>query len=449
MAGVNFSGFNGFDFGQLIDLTIQAESKPLAEIQKQEKSIRDKDSAFSTLAGLISKLQTSVNSLNSTTIFTNVSAASSDTGIATTSVGSGAIAGKYDLSITQLAKGQVTSSANGYSATSDVVATGGSISFTIDGETTTAIQITEDTTLAELKDAINNQGSGVVASVVNDGTNYKLVISSRNTGEDNGFIVNNSLTNSPGTVVSFAPGQNATTGNAQNAQDAEFSVNGLDITSGSNTVTDAVPGISVTLIKAGTVSVNVSADYDTLKETLKTLVTDYNKLREFYNAQAKVDPLTGKAGVLGNDTVLRQALRDIRSTVLESNSNGGRYSYLAEIGLEFTQTGDLKFDETKFNTALDSYPEDLQKLLQGTDVVSGVFDTLKTRLDNLDGTTGLIKTTRNSLDVSLKSYRDRIVAQELRLEIRRQALTKMYAAADQAMTRLNSYTGQLQAIGGR
>lgn len=449
MAGINFSGFNGFDFGQIIDVTIQSESRPLQALQAQEKSLKDKDSAFSGLATAIGRMQTQVNSLISETIFSNVDATSSNTDVATVTLGDEAIAGEYSLNVTQLAKGQVTSSTNGYSATSDVAATGGSISFTIDGDTTDPITISASTTLAELKDAINNQSSDVVASIVNDGTNYKLVISSRTTGESNGFTINNSLTNSPGAAVAFAVGQSPTVGNSQDAQDAEFTVNGLSITSALNTVTEAIPGVSVKLADEGAATIEVTADYDTLKETLKTLVTEYNKIREGAVKQNTVDPLTGKRGPLGNDTVMRQAINDVRSVLLGSNANGGRFQYLTEIGLEFTQTGELKLNETTYDDAIGSYASDVQTLFQGTDSVDGVFDDLKSRLDNLDGTAGIIKTTRDTIDTTLKSYRDRIASQQMRLEIRRLELQRMYAAADQAMSKLNSMSSQLQGLGSR
>src|SRR5207302_1276738 len=95
--------------------------------------------------------------------------------------------GQYDVSVTQLAKNQVTKSTNGYAAATTVAATGGAISFTIGSATTAPINITSDTTLSGLRDQINGQNSGVIASIVNDGTNYKLIVSSRDTGGTNGF----------------------------------------------------------------------------------------------------------------------------------------------------------------------------------------------------------------------------------------------------------------------
>jgi flagellar hook-associated protein 2 len=438
MSAITFSGLNGIDFNSILEAVMQYESQPLKAMQADQLKIQNKDAAFVSLGGIISALQTPVNSLIGASSFSKVKASSSDPTIATVTAGEGATIGQYNVSITQLAKAQVTKSTNGYSASTDVAATGGQISFTINGQTTEAITITADTTLAQLAQAINAQGSGVKASVVNDGTNYKLVISSRETGETNGFTINNSLTNSSGTVVAFAAGQSPTSGNAQNAQNALFNVDGIDIERASNTVSDAVPGISLTMLKAGDVSINSVSDYSSIKDNLKALVTQYNKLRQFYNDQAK--------GPLGGDSLLREVLSDLKTVLLTANSNGGRYHYLSEIGLELTSSGELKLDETKLDAAIGSYSGDVQKLFQGATGSDGVFNTLIGTLKNLDGNTGLIKTTRDTIKSTLTKYDDRIEQQQRLLDIRRQALMKMYAAADEAIARLNQMNASISNL---
>jgi len=435
MAGITMSGMNGIDFNTILDAVMEYESQPLKAMQDAQAKVQNQDTAFVSLAGLISALQTPVTSLTSSSAFTGIATTSSDPSIVTAALGDGGLAGQYDVSITQRAKNQVTKSTSGYTAVTDIAATGGSISFTIDGATTDPITISADTTLSELKDLINDQDSGVIASIVNDGTNYKLIISSRETGETHGFTINNSLANGQGTVVAFAVGQNATTGNAQNGQNALLNVNGIDIESDSNTVSDAIPGMTLSLLKVGDASINVSSDYTSLKDSLKAIVTQYNKVRQFNTQQTK--------GVLGGDPVLRGVLHDIKTVLLTANSNGGRYKYLSEIGLELTSSGDLKLDETKLNTAITSYSDDLEKLFQGNGVTDGALDSLKTTLANLDGSAGLIKTARDGIQTTLSGFKDKIERQQLRLEIRRQELMRQYAAADQAMSRLNQLTASI------
>ena len=445
---VNFSGFNGFDFGAITDATIEAESAPLKLIEDQEKALRDKKSELSTLDSKIGSVQKPVKELSGDTLFTKLTADSTDIDITTVTLGDGATKSDYDLNVTQLAKGQVTASTNGYANTTDMVADGGSISFTIGATTTTAINIAATTSLSELAGLINTQESGVFASVVNDGTNNKLVITSRETGTSNGFTINNSLT-STATVVAFAVGQSPTSGNSQDSKVATMTINGMAITSESNTVTDAIPGVTATLVAVGTATINVAEDFDGLKETVKTFITEFNNLKEYFDTQSRLDTVTGKIGVLGGDTILRQAMADIRNTILNPNGNSGAYSYLTEVGIEFEQAGTLKLNEETLNTAIDKNMSDLKDLFRGDGTVDGVFDDMKAAMENLDGTAGLIKTTKDSITESLKGFRDRIAAQRLRLELRREELTKMFTAADLAMSRLTNSAGSLGSIAGR
>ncbi|HYR85259.1 MAG TPA: flagellar filament capping protein FliD [Terriglobia bacterium] len=445
MAAVTFSGANGIDWNSILNAVIAQESQPLTNLQGQQTDTKNKDAAFASLAGIITNLQTPTTALTSLNAFSGLAGTSTDSSVANVTMGDGGIAGEYAVSITDLAKGQTTSSSTGYAAATDIVADSGSISFTIGGQTTQAITVGAGTTLTQLKEKINTQNSGVAASVVNDGTGYKLILSSRQTGLSNGFTINNSLatdpaTNPAGRALAFAVGQSPASGNAQDAQDAAFTVNGLSITSASNTITDAIPGVTLSLRKAGDVKVNVSSDYSSLKDNIKTLVTQYNTLRKFYNQQQQ------STGALHGDPVLRQAMTQTKNALLARNDNGGRYHYLAEIGLEVTATGDLKLDESKLNTAIDSNPADLQALFQGTVSVGGALDSVKDALASVDGTAGLIKSSRKIIDTTLKGLQNRIDDQKSRLTQKRQSLLKLYAATDAAMSSLSSATTTLQNL---
>jgi flagellar hook-associated protein 2 len=275
-----------------------------------------------------------------------------------------------------------------------------------------------------------------VASVVNDGTNYKLLISSRQTGAANGFTINNNLTNSTGAAVAFAAGQNATTGNSQNAQDGQFTVNGFPITSSSNTITSAVPGVTLNLLKTGQATVGVPTDYSSLKSSIQTFISQYNSFRSFYDSQQK--------DVLQGDPVLRESLGDLRNVLLTPNSNSGVYKYLAEVGISLTSSGTLQFDESTFDQAVSTNPADLQKLLAGDGTNQGVFQALEGALTNLDGSTGMIKTTRDGIANMLNSYSSKITDMQARLDQERQTLMQVYTAADQAISALNAQSGSFQ-----
>ena len=334
----------------------------------------------------------------------------------------------------------MTASTNGYSSATDVVADGGAISFTIDGETTAALNITASTTLAELRNAINAQNSGVVASIVNTGTTNKLVISSRQTGESHGFVINSTLAKDEGMALTFANGQNTTTGNSQNAQDALLTVNGLSITSESNTISSVVPEITFRVVKAGEAEIEAVSDYKPLKDSVNSLIDAFNSLKRYYEQQK------GSSGSLTNDIVMRQVYSEVRKTLLGSTENGGTLHYLAEAGVEFTSSGELKLNESNFDSAVNSNLGNLQALFIGADDNEGVFATLKARLTSLDSSTGALKSARDSLKLTIAKDDDRISAMQLRLDLRREALLKMYAAADEAIARMNQATTAIQSI---
>lgn len=437
---ITLSGFNGIDFKQIIEVVMQQESRPLTALQQQEQADKDKDTAYVNLGAQISKLQSAVATLNAPSGFNNVAVSSSDTSVISVSTASASISGHYAVDVTQLAKAQVTASTNGYSSASDVAADGGAISFTIDGETTEALNITASTTLAELRNAINAQNSGVVASIVNTGTTSKLVISSRQTGESHGFVINSTLVKDEGTVLTFANGQNTTTGNSQNAQDALLTVNGLSITSESNTISSVVPEITFRALKVGEAEIEAVPDYTPLKDSVKSLIDAFNGLKRYYDQQQ------GSSGSLTNDIVMRQVFSEVRKTLLGSTENGGTLHYLAEAGVEFTSSGELKLNESNFDSAVNSNLGNLQALFIGADDNEGVFATLKARLTSLDSSTGALKSARDSLKVTIAKDDDRISAMQLRLDLRREALSKMYAAADEAIARMNQATTAIQSI---
>ncbi len=126
------------------------------------------------------------------------------------------------------------------------------------------------------------------------------------------------------------------------------------------------------------------------------------------------------------------------------NSNGGVYKYLAEVGISLTSTGTLQFDESKFEQAISSNPGDLQKLIAGDGTNHGVFQSLQNALTNLDGSAGMIKTTRDGIATMLRGYTNRIADMQARLDQERQTLIKVYTAADQAISQLNAQSGAFQ-----
>ena len=139
-------------------------------------------------------------------------------------------------------------------------------------------------------------------------------------------------------------------------------------------------------------------------------------------------------------------MNDIRNRLLASSS-GGQYQYLSEIGLGFNSDGTMTLDKTAFDAAVNANPQDVQTLFQGPAGNNGLFNVFLTTIQADDDTNGLIASTKTSDQASIKNYTDEIATQQLRLDMRRQQLTKLYSAADQAMIQLRASAQSLSQLG--
>src|SRR2546427_2067138 len=164
MAAVTFSGANGIDWNTILNAVMAQESQPLTNLQNQQVNTQNKDAAFTSLAGIITNLQTPTTALTSLDAFSALAATSSDTSVAAIS-GAPGIAGEYDLSITDLAKGQTTSSATGYAAATNTAADGGSISFTIGGHASSLVTLSAGTRHGQLQNHIDEPKSGAFPTI--------------------------------------------------------------------------------------------------------------------------------------------------------------------------------------------------------------------------------------------------------------------------------------------
>ena len=259
-SGITFSGFNDIDFGVVLNAIMTQESVPLTNLQKKQTTLKSQVTNLGTLSTRLTALQDAAAALSTTDSATPFKGTTSDATAVGISVGSGSVAGRYEIVVNELARAQVTATANAApDADTTTVATGGSI--TIGTET---ITIGSAMTLRQLSDAINaNADSPARAAVVQSGTNsFKLVLTAKSTGQDNAFTVVDNLTGG-GFDLAFTDFDNDGTignsvaDNAVQATDADLLINNIPVTSSSNTLDAAIPGATVTLLKQDTGSIVV------------------------------------------------------------------------------------------------------------------------------------------------------------------------------------------------
>jgi len=440
MAAVTFSGFNNIDFNQVVTAIIEQERQPLKRLETQKTTLETQNTAFGTLAGRLTAIQSAIDTLAGDTAVGAVKATSSDTSVGVATSAS-PIEGSYDIVVTAVARRQVMASVTTYGSTDAVVATGGSLTLTGADGTTATIAVDALMTVKELVDAINSADDAPVTASLVQSTpgNYQIVLTGRHTGSSNAFTVSSGLTGGAG--VQFG-------GNVQNAANATFTVNGLPITSATNTITDVVPGATLTLTKQDpdkTVTVTVSRDTETARGRVEKLVTAYNDLMSFVNDQRTA--ATNGNPSIARDPLVQQLRNALRTALMSAYDNDGKYTRLAQIGLGFDRTGKMVLDEDVFDDAIQSGVSDVQSLLSGDAGTGGAFGAVKALIKGYTRAGGLVTDVRERLSTQMQSLASRIDNFEEQLERRRLTLQKEFQAADEAMSQMNAQVSSLSALG--
>lgn len=433
---ITFSGFNNIDFSSVLEALSAQERQPVVQLETQQAQLEKQRTAFGTLATRLSAVEAASADLASATAFTAATASVSNASAVKATANNGAVQGTYTVAITQLAKSQVTVT-NGTTPDADttVVASGGSLTI---GDK--IVSLSGDVTLQGLASAINETPDiGVSASVVRSGAAYQLVLTGRDTGAASAFTVTNGLTGGAGVSFSAA--------NAQTAQDASFTINNVQIDSSSNTIEDAIPGVSLTLQEQtlAPVTVMITADLSSVQELVKKFTSAYNDLVSFLETQTKAYANKERDNI-GGDPLVRQLRSSLSRVVGTEVATGDAFTSLTQVGLTFNRSGQLEFRNADLQKALSSDRNAVMSLFQGAGALDGAFDRIKSAIGTYTTSGGLIPTAQTRLSDQLSKIGDRITEMERRLAIRREAMQKEFIAADLAIAQLNASKSQLGSL---
>jgi flagellar hook-associated protein 2 len=446
MAPITLSGFNNIDFKSIVDIIIQSERQPIDRLQTDQKSEQGRLTAYGSLTSSLSRLQDAFSALQTPTAYGDLKATSSDTTILSATASSSASKGSFTINVSSLARPQVTASAGRqFNDINASIIDGGTFSLTQAG-VTTSIDLTGVTTLAQLRDAINTQQTGVKASIINDGSTldappkpFRLVLTSADSGSANAFTINDQTTlggGAPGSVLNLS-----TNGTSGVAQDTQFDYNGIPIKSTSTTVNGAIPGLTLTLLRSGSANVTVDDDDTSLKSKVTDLVNGFNSFNDFVQGQFKIGASATDRPPLSTDPLLRNLNRQIRSYLTSSQDNAGDIHNLAALGIRLNQSGKLEIDNGALEEALSNDPEGVKTFLAGT---SGLAAKVSSAIEAMNGS---IVDIESRIKVTIDNYGKRITDMESQLALREDALTRQFAAADEAISQLNSQKNALTNLG--
>lgn len=433
MATIQFGGLaSGLNTNALIEGLVKVERRSIDILKAQETRYQAQQGVLSILAGNLAGVKSAAQGLALSVDFSKRSASSSDTTVLNASADSTALTGSYTINVTALAKSKVLQSTAHTSTTATIGQ--GTLSITIGGASTTVTVDATNNTLAGLKDAINNSGAAVTASIVNGGTSaapsYKLVVQGKNTGVENDVTLTFSV--SDGGSNPFTDGGDV----VQAAADAQFTVNGLSLTRSSNTVSDAIPGVSLTLLKDGGASatVTVSSDTKTLRDNIKKLVDAYNGVTKLVRDQFTLDPTTNRQGALAGDSSVRAVLTRLRAAL--GVSGEGHIRTLSDIGIRFERDGSLSLDGTKLDGALSSNLEGVQKLFLKAE--NGIGKRVPDAVDSLiNSVSGAITARQTGITASITSLQKKVAREEERIAAYEARLTAQFTSLEKLVSQLN------------
>lgn len=440
MAIVSTGIGSGLNIESLVTQLMQAESTPLTQLQAKESSYKSKLSAFGTLKSAISSFQTAVKSVTGTSLAA-LTAASSDETImkASTPAGGGATAGSYAIEVSKLATNDKLSSA-GIDPTKIFSPANSSMTITVGSGKPVNIPL-DDFSLSGLASAINGADAGVTATVINDGTMNHLVVAAKDTGSANTVKIA-----ATGDVAQFDNTDPKTTTMSwqQKAGDAEFTVDGMKVVKPSNTVTDAIKGVTLNLAKTNVgaaVNVTVAKDSDTIKKNVQGLIDAYNKIASTVNNLTSYNTSTKTGAVLNGDSSARGILSQLRSELGKATSDAGDLKNLSDIGILFQRDGTLMLEKPdKLQKAIDSNFDNLSKLFSST---SGVGTRLTALTTDMLGSKGVIQTRTDGINDTLKRMSDQESTIQDRLTQTEARYRKQFNALDTSMANMKSTSNYL------
>jgi flagellar hook-associated protein 2 len=436
---------SGLDVDSMVSSLMSIEQQPLANLQAKQTSFNSKLSAFGTLKSAVSTFQTAVKALGGDALraLTASSTKSDVVGITATKDG-GATAGSYAIEVSKLAQADKLVSA-GVAPGATFAAAGSSMAITIGGKTTPLVLT--DTTLAGISSAINKANAGVTATILNDGTQDRLVITGSQTGSANGVSVA-----ATGSLAAFDTTPATTTmTRSQTAQNAEMKIDGIPVSKASNTVTDAIKGVTLNLAQTNVgspVTVSLAKDTTSISKSITAFVDAYNTLATAVNKQTSYNAATKTGAVLTGDASARSILTGIRGELTKAVSGAGGLSTLSDIGIAFQRDGTLKLEKpAKLETALATNFENVSSLFSST---TGIATRLTKVTDEMLGTKGVFKNRTDGLNATIESLKDSQDRMSLQLGQTEKRYRAQFVALDTMMTSMQSMqsymTQQLSAL---
>lgn len=430
---------SGLDTNSIVDKLVALERQPITKNSALQAAMTVQISSIGDLSSKIKALATTAASLGNGVASSSI--VTTPSGVSAVA-GTGALPGRYSISVTDIATTAKARSAAFASPNSTVA--GGKLDFHVKGAAF-SVTLAANSDIGSVAKQINASGAPVTASVITDGTSFYLAFSNRDTGKPIGSALDGGLTidNDPTGL-----GLHVT----QNAVNASVTIDDLPVESQSNQITTAIPGITLNVVAKQTTpgDLVVSADTSKSKANLQGFVDAYNSIMTGLQQSLRPDP---KAPPTPGSTLdgslalgLERKLQSLMSAQVVAN---GAHRTLADIGVKTQNDGTLTLDDARFNAAIANDPHGVDAIFStaSTGIAAQTQQLSTTLTDSLDGqlvqrTTSLKKNIKDldAANVRLQDHVDAFKAQLQSQFTRMESLIAGYNSIGSFLTSSGNFT---------
>lgn len=427
---ITFGGLaTGLDTENLISELMKLERKPIERLQNDITFYQNRLKAFSDFDTKLKALETAFTAIDTKNEVRSYKTTQSSTEFFTSSATNSATQSNYDIEVVSLAQVKKMYGAEAADKTTHIFGTG-TLSITPKtGDPAVNITINDsNNTLTGIRNAINNADAGVNASIINDGSNYLLLLTGDSAAND--FTIDDSGLSAS---LNLSP--------SQSASQAHIKIDGIDIYSDNNTFSDAIEGISITVNKENatdeTSALTVENNSTGIKTKIENFVSKYNDVVNFIAAQKDAD--------WGRDSGFQSTKRHLQDLVVNKVNVSGSFNYLTELGITTNKkTGTLIINSTKLTDAITDDLDSVAKLFAGQTGVDGLATRYKDYLGGLtDSVNGIYASRKESTASTVRRLNSRIESTEKRLEQREANLNAQFDALEQISSQMNAQSSYL------
>jgi len=442
--GLNFGSVNsgsGFDVTSTVSQILSIEQAIETPWKTQLTNLQAQDTALSTFGTHLASLASSLQSLTDFSgVFASKQGSSSDTNVvALTSASNLATAGSHTILVNHLAQ---TSSQYSDRITNASDTLSGSLTIQIgSGQSQTVTIDSSNNTLQLLAASINAASMGVTASVVKDTNGSRLSLVSNNSGATGQITLSGSINDdTTGSSLSFQQGQQGL--------DASLNVDGLDTTSGSNTVTGIIPGVTFQLLSVSAnsnqpVQAQITNDNSSIEQAMSAFVNAYNAVISDIKTQEGKDSSGNPEPLYGDPTIA--LIQNQLTQGLLSGTVGGSIKSLQQLGISVDQFGKLTLDANALDNALNTNFNDIQGFLQNSDSFGQTFTKVLNGLSSTS-TKGVLYLALQQNTAQAAALNKSISDQEARIADDKVRLTNQLNLANQILQSIPDQVNQISQL---